>query len=92
MFYSFSRVAPLLFYVLAANGKRVAVFERQPGLQPARRTDIVTPELTEVIEDLPVPKVLNENSVMRKGLALFFDVVIIGAGSSYSEFGFTVIN
>jgi hypothetical protein len=63
-----------------------------PGCKPARRTDIVTPELTEVIEDLPVPKVLNENSVMREGLALFFDVVIIGAGSSYSEFGFTVIN
>ena len=49
---------------LGAAGKSVAVFERRKELKPARRTLIVTPELREVLPDLPVETVLHRTGTL----------------------------
>jgi geranylgeranyl reductase len=50
--------------LLARAGRRVAVFERQPELAPARRTLIVTPQLRHVLGDVPEAAVLHRVHVM----------------------------
>ena len=50
---------------LARGGKRVAIFERQHELAPARRTLIVTPQWQRVLGYLPDDAVLHRISVME---------------------------
>lgn len=45
--------------LLAREGVRVQVFERQPRLNPARRTLIVTPEFSRILGELPTNVVLH---------------------------------
>ncbi|MBI4507496.1 MAG: NAD(P)/FAD-dependent oxidoreductase [Chloroflexi bacterium] len=49
---------------LARAGRRVAVFEQQPVLVPARRTLIVTPQLQRVLGYLPDAAVVHRVAVM----------------------------
>src|SRR5205809_296293 len=49
---------------LARAGKRVAVFEKHPTLEPARRTLIITPELRRFLAPLPDACVLHRTSVI----------------------------
>lgn len=50
---------------LAAAGRRVAVFERQAGLNHARRTYIITPQIHRVLPDLPATAVLHATPMME---------------------------
>jgi flavin-dependent dehydrogenase len=50
--------------LLAQAGRRVAVFERDPALTPARRTLIITPRLRRMLEHLPEAAVLHTTRVM----------------------------
>ncbi len=49
---------------LASAGKKVAVFDRQKELKPARRTLIVTPEMRKVLKDLPPETVLHQTTTL----------------------------
>ncbi len=49
---------------LASAGKKVAVFDRQKELKPARRTLIVTPEIRKVLKGLPPEAILNQTGTM----------------------------
>lgn len=50
--------------LLAQAGRRVAVFERQTELNPARRTYIITPQLQRVLGYLPDPAILHKIDVI----------------------------
>jgi flavin-dependent dehydrogenase len=50
---------------LARGGRRVAVFERQPSLAPARRTLIVTPQLRHVLGYIPESAILHRIHTME---------------------------
>jgi flavin-dependent dehydrogenase len=50
--------------LLAHAGRRVAVFERDPDLTPARRTLIITPRLQRVLGYLPEEAMLHATRVM----------------------------
>jgi flavin-dependent dehydrogenase len=49
---------------LARAGRRVAIFERESELNPARRTYIITPQLMRLLGDLPKPALLHRIQVM----------------------------
>lgn len=49
---------------LARAGWRVGVFERQPTLDPARRTLIITPQLQHVLGSLPQAALLHHSRIM----------------------------
>lgn len=49
---------------LARAGKRVAVFEQQAVLAPARRTYIITPYLHQLLPDMPPESILHHSQVM----------------------------
>lgn len=49
---------------LARAGQRVAVFEQQTELNPARRTYIITPQLQQVLGHIPEPAVLHRIDVL----------------------------
>jgi len=49
---------------LARAGRRVAVFERQAALSPARRTLIITPQLQRLLGYIPDPAVVHRIDVM----------------------------
>ncbi len=50
--------------LLAQAGKRVAIFESQKAVDPARRTLIVTPEIRRLLGPLSAPAVLNSIEIM----------------------------
>lgn len=49
---------------LAAAGKRVAVFEKESALEPARRTYIITAGLERVLKEFPASTVLHKITTM----------------------------
>ena len=49
---------------LASAGKKVAVFDRQRELKPARRTLIVTPEIGKLLGELPADVLLHRTGTM----------------------------
>ncbi len=49
---------------LASAGKKVAVFDRQKELRPARRTLIVTPEIRKVLKGLPPEAILHQTGTV----------------------------
>lgn len=50
--------------LLAGSGKRVAVFERQPMVDPARRTYIITSQLREFLTEIPVEAACHQTNVI----------------------------
>ena len=49
---------------LALAGKKVGVFEREKVLNPSRRTYIITPYLTDILDNIPEDLILNRVSTM----------------------------
>lgn len=50
--------------LLARAGRHVGIFERQPSLHPARRTLIITPYLTSVLDNIPPTTIIHRTRVI----------------------------